>query len=75
MADLSPAYFGLVMATGIVSLGASMMGHPLVARVLLWLNFGQYAVLWLLYGARAVLYPQRFFQDLIDHLRGPEKDY
>lgn len=71
LADLSPAYFGLVMATGIVSLGAGMMGHPLVARGLLWLNFGQYALLWLLYGARAVLYPQRFFQDLIDHLRGP----
>src|SRR5690606_27846889 len=31
LAAMSPAYFGLVMATGIVSLAADMMGHRLLA--------------------------------------------
>ena len=33
MRELSPAYFGLVMATGIVSLAADMLGHPLLGPV------------------------------------------
>ena len=69
--ELSPAYFGLVMATGIVSLGAHMMGHALVSRVLLALNVVQYLVLWVLYLLRAWRYPRRFFGDMIDHSRGP----
>ena len=35
LADLSPANFGMVMATGIVSLTADMLGWPLLAQVLL----------------------------------------
>lgn len=69
--DLSPAYFGLVMATGIVSLAAFMMEHPDIAIALFYLNIVQYAVLCLLYGLRAWRYPQRFFGDMIAHLRGP----
>ena len=71
LARLSPAYFGLVMATGIVSLGANMMGHPVLARALLWLNILQYAVLCVLFVLRAVRYPRLFFGDMVDHLRGP----
>jgi tellurite resistance protein TehA-like permease len=69
--DLSPAYFGLVMATGIVSLAAHLMAHPRVAIGLFRLNVVAYATLWALTIARAVLHPQRFFGDVIDHLRGP----
>jgi tellurite resistance protein TehA-like permease len=69
--DLSPAYFGLVMATGIVSLAAFMMEHSDIAIALFYLNIVQYAVLCLLYGLRAWRYPQRFFGDMIAHLRGP----
>lgn len=69
--DMSPAYFGLVMATGIVSLAAFMMEHPDIAIALFYLNIVQYAVLCLLYGLRAWHYPQRFFGDMIAHLRGP----
>lgn len=71
LADLSPAYFGLVMATGIVSLGAQLLDHTLTAKALLILNLFQYTLLCGLYIARAVLVPQRFFGDLIDHLKGP----
>ncbi|QIL44915.1 C4-dicarboxylate ABC transporter [Acidovorax sp. HDW3] len=71
LAELSPAYFGLVMATGIIALGAHMMGRALLAQALLWLNLLQYAGLCLLYGLRAWCYPQQFGRDLIDHLRGP----
>ncbi|MDY0308595.1 MAG: tellurite resistance/C4-dicarboxylate transporter family protein [Castellaniella sp.] len=71
LADLSPAYFGLVMATGIVSLGAGMMGLPWVARLLFLLNVAQYGVLCVLYVLRACRHPRRFFGDMVDHLKGP----
>ena len=68
--ELSPAYFGLVMATGIVSLTADMLGWPLLAQVLLALNAVQYLVLWGLYLLRAWRYPRRFFGDMVEHARG-----
>lgn len=70
LADLSPAYFGLVMATGIVSLAAFMMGHPRIAFALFYLNIAQYGVLSVLYGLRAWRYPRRFFGDMVAHLTG-----
>ena len=71
LVDLSPAYFGLVMATGIVSLGANMLGHARLAQVLFLLNIGQYSVLSVLYILRALLCPRRFFGDMVAHLSGP----
>jgi tellurite resistance protein TehA-like permease len=71
LGGLSPAYFGMVMATGIVSLAAHVLGWPLVARALFQLNILMYAVLWLLSILRLLRYPRRLFGDLIDHLRGP----
>ncbi len=71
LAELSPAYFALVMATGIVSLSCSMMGYELIAKVLLALNVVQYISLWVLYSLRACYFPLRFFRDLVDHLKGP----
>ena len=67
----SPAYFGLVMATGIVSLASDMMGHALPARLLFALNAVQYVVLWLVYLLRVLLFPRVFLGDLLDHARGP----
>jgi hypothetical protein len=69
LAEMSPAYFGLVMATGIVSLAAFMMEHYAIALGLFYLNIGQYAVL--LYALRAWRYPRRFFGDMVAHLTGP----
>ena len=68
---LSPAYFALVMATGIVSLAAHMLGLRLVALALLWLNGVAYIVLAALNIARAAAYPRAFFGDMTDHYRGP----
>lgn len=71
IADMSPAYFSLAMATGIVSLAAFLMGQRTFAQALLYLNIAQYAVLWVLYAVRASLYPRRFFGDMIAHSSGP----
>jgi len=68
---MSPAYFGLVMATGIVSLAANMMDHPTLALALFRLNIVQYGLLCLLYALRAWRYPRRFFGDLVAHPTGP----
>ncbi|MGB4813113.1 MAG: tellurite resistance/C4-dicarboxylate transporter family protein [Methylophilaceae bacterium] len=71
LAGLSPGYFGMVMATGIVSLAAHLLNMPFVANALFLLNIVVYAVLWFLTVLRMVRYPRRFFGDMIDHLRGP----
>ncbi|AYH44797.1 tellurite resistance/C4-dicarboxylate transporter family protein [Azoarcus sp. DN11] len=71
LAGLSPAYFGMVMATGIVSLAAHLLAMRSVAKALFLLNCVVYIVLWFLTLLRIVRYPRRFFDDLIDHLRGP----
>lgn len=70
IAGLHPAYFAMVMATGIVSIAAKLTGMPLIARGLFWLNAAFYVVLWLLTIARLVLEPARFLRDLGDHNRG-----
>src|SRR5574337_808832 len=71
LADMSPAYFGMVMATGIVSIGAWLLEMPLLAKALFALNIAAYGVLWLLTLLRAVRHRERFVGDLFDHLRGP----
>jgi tellurite resistance protein TehA-like permease len=71
LGDLAPAYFGLVMATGIVSIAAHLQGWPQLARTLFYLNNLMYAVLWLLTLGRLLWFPRRLVSDLIDHLRGP----
>ena len=71
LADLSPAYFGMVMATGIVSLAADLLALPVVARALFQLNIVVYAALWIFTVLRVIRYPRRFFADMVDHLRGP----
>ncbi len=68
-ADLHPAYFAMVMATGIVSVAAQMRGWPAVARTMLGLNVVFYAVLWVLTIVRTLRYPDRLLADLMDHTR------
>lgn len=71
LAGMSPAYFGMVMATGIVSLAAHQLGIPVIAQALFQFNIVVYGVLWFLTVLRMVRHPRRFFGDMIDHLRGP----
>jgi len=71
LAELSPAYFALVMATGIVSLASQQMGLHSIALALFGLNVVAWIALWLLSVARMIRHRRRFFGDLVDHLRGP----
>ena len=71
LADMSPAYFGMVMATGIVSIGAHFLAWPQIAQTLFQLNVVVYAVLCGLTVWRAAAHTRRFFGDMVDHLRGP----
>lgn len=67
--DLSPAYFALVMATGIVSIAADRTGFHAVAVALLWLNVVQYLTLWFLTGWRLLCFRRELLADLLDHQR------
>src|SRR3990172_8434440 len=67
---LHPAYFALVMATGIVSVAAKLHGMEPVAHALFAVNVIAYPALWLLTITRALFYPTDFFRDLVDHQRG-----
>jgi tellurite resistance protein TehA-like permease len=71
LAELSPANFSMVMATGIVSIAAQLLGHPRLAQALFLVNVLAYGVLWLLTLLRLARHRQRFVADLVDHLRGP----
>ena len=69
--NLHPAYFAMVMATGVVAIASQLTGLRSLAVGLSWVNIGVFVVLWTLTLARAILFPQDFFRDLIDHKRGP----
>lgn len=68
-ADLHPAYFAMVMATGIVSIAAQLRGLPRVAMAMLYFNVVAYVVLWLLTLVRIMRHRDRFVADLMDHGR------
>src|SRR6185437_10876412 len=67
---LQPAYFALVMATGIVAIAAYLDGLDRIGRALTWLNGLAFVVLWLMTLARLIFYPRDAFRDLMDHSRG-----
>jgi tellurite resistance protein TehA-like permease len=71
LADLFPGYFALVMATGIIAVGASQQRLRWLAAALLWVDVGFYLALWGLYLARVARYRARFLDDLTSHQRGP----
>ncbi|MCC7079989.1 MAG: tellurite resistance/C4-dicarboxylate transporter family protein [Burkholderiales bacterium] len=71
LAGLSPAYFGLVMATGIVSVASQFHGLHGFALALFALNITAWLVLCVLNLARAIRHPRHFFGDMVDHLRAP----
>src|SRR5690606_31758286 len=71
LASMSTASFGLVMATGIVSVPASLLALPLVDAGLFKLNIVFFVSLWALNLCRLVSHPRRFLGDIADHLRAP----
>jgi tellurite resistance protein TehA-like permease len=70
IANLSPAYFAMVMATGIVSIASHLLGFRFLDIALFWLNVLFYVLLWGLTIVRVLLYPKRIMADLSDHLLG-----
>jgi tellurite resistance protein TehA-like permease len=69
LAGMHPAYFALVMATGIVSIAAHLLGLPAIPKALFALNLVFYPVLWLLTLLRALRHRQRLIADLSHHGR------
>ncbi len=67
---LSPAYFAMVMATGIVSIASHLVGLPYIGQSLLWLNTVLYVILWILTLIRIVLFPHYFLSDVRNHAKG-----
>ena len=67
---LHPAYFALVMATGIVALAAHMHGVAVVPGVLFWLNVVFLAGLVIAMGARIIRHPDAVAADVRSHSRG-----
>ncbi len=71
IANLFPGYFALVMATGIVSVSAHLLGFEAVAWLLLFINIVAYLVLVLLLLIRITRFFPRVLADISDHVRGP----
>ncbi|AWV90061.1 tellurite resistance/C4-dicarboxylate transporter family protein [Bradymonas sediminis] len=67
--DWPPAYFALVMATGIVSIACQLLDMHLLAKGLYGLNWVFYAALWVIAGARLIKYPRQMSADLFSHSR------
>lgn len=67
---LDPAYFALIMATGIVAIAAYLTGMPLLGRTLAWFNGLAFVVLAGATLLRALFFPRLLFADLIDHQKG-----
>ncbi|HEX5135766.1 MAG TPA: tellurite resistance/C4-dicarboxylate transporter family protein [Planctomycetota bacterium] len=67
--DLHPAYFAMVMATGIVSIACRTRGLDGLAVALLWLNVAFYPALAVLFAVRFARHRDRFIADVLDHGR------
>src|SRR5690625_7563863 len=70
---MSPGYFSMVMATGILSLAADLLHLPLLPELLLWLNWFFFVMI----GALALLlawwHPERVLENLRSHLDRSEE--
>jgi tellurite resistance protein TehA-like permease len=69
LAVMHPAYFALVMATGIVSIACQLSGLRALAAPLLWINLAFYVALWALTVMRLARFPDRVVADLLHHGR------
>jgi tellurite resistance protein TehA-like permease len=69
--NLPPAYFAMVMATGIVSIAALMLGMRFLAVVLFAVNLLVYVALILLTVLRLVRFRDALLSDFTNHQRAP----
>lgn len=68
---LLPAYFGIVMATGIVSIAAFLNDMPIISSALFYTNLLFMAVLLVMFVFRLVNYPSRVRADFHSYQRAP----
>ncbi len=66
IANLSPAYFSLVMATGIVSIAAHLYNWIFISKTLFWINLLAYIILCCLFAARLFFYKNDFRSNFLD---------
>ncbi|MBI3131378.1 MAG: tellurite resistance/C4-dicarboxylate transporter family protein [Acidobacteria bacterium] len=71
VAELHPAYFAMVMATGVLDVACRLLGIKLLAEMLLWTNLAAYLALWMLTILRMARFPRLFLADWSNHQRGP----
>ncbi len=70
IATLSPGYFALVMATGIIAIAAKQQQIDWLADVLYLISAGAYLVLVALVVIRAIAYSRQLVADLTSHAKG-----
>src|SRR5262245_46421237 len=70
IASLFPGYFALVMATGIIAVGASQQELDWLADLLYVIAAGAYVVLVVLLVLRVLWYWRRFASDITGHSKG-----
>ncbi|SAK51773.1 putative membrane protein/MT1776 [Caballeronia hypogeia] len=63
--------FAMVMATGIVSIAARLLGYDIIGWVLLGINVVSWPALLAINLCRLLLYPRAVHADIVDHGRGP----
>ncbi len=68
---MHPAYFALVMATGIVAIACRLHGLNELAWFLARINIVMYVALWILFFTRLTLFPQSVWADCTSHQRAP----
>ncbi|MGA7617728.1 MAG: tellurite resistance/C4-dicarboxylate transporter family protein [Thermoanaerobaculia bacterium] len=68
--EFSAVNFAMVMATGIVSIAAELLGWEAVGIILFWVNVTAFALFLVMMTARVALFPRRVFSEMIDHMLG-----
>ncbi|WP_018614036.1 tellurite resistance/C4-dicarboxylate transporter family protein [Segetibacter koreensis] len=68
--SFSPAYFALVMATGIVSIAAHLLQFEFISNILFWLNNLEFVILLAIFLLRLILFSSQFANDLSAHAKG-----
>lgn len=67
---LFPAYFALVMSTGIISIAAHLLDFPLISTILFWINNAAFVVLLSLFVLRLLFFFPSFLEDFNSHAKG-----
>jgi tellurite resistance protein TehA-like permease len=70
LATLFPGYFAMVMATGIIAVGASQQTIDWLAETLYAIAAVAFVVLVVLNVARVAAFPRRFVEDITSHAKG-----